>query len=122
MTDYDVLIVGSGAAGGMAAYTLTQRGAKCLMLEAGPSDTVRTFERRATYVFEELAHDLRFEMLARRPEMYPPGYSIHEIGTCRMGDDPRKSVLNRWNQRTTCRICSSSTARASSRAAIRIRR
>ena len=35
--EYDVLIVGSGASGGMAAYTLTKRGLKCLLLEAGPS-------------------------------------------------------------------------------------
>ena len=35
-TDYDVLIIGSGASGGMAAYTLTQLGARCLMLDAGP--------------------------------------------------------------------------------------
>ena len=34
--EYDVIIVGSGASGGMAAYTLTQKGAKCLVLEAGP--------------------------------------------------------------------------------------
>ena len=34
--EYDVLIVGSGASGGMAAYTLTQLGVKCLLLEAGP--------------------------------------------------------------------------------------
>ena len=34
--DYDVLIIGSGASGGMAAYTLTQKGVKCLLLEAGP--------------------------------------------------------------------------------------
>lgn len=31
----DVIIVGSGAAGGMAAYTLTKAGLRCLMLEAG---------------------------------------------------------------------------------------
>jgi choline dehydrogenase-like flavoprotein len=31
----DVIIVGSGAAGGMAAYTLTKAGLRCLLLEAG---------------------------------------------------------------------------------------
>jgi len=34
-TDYDVIVVGSGAAGGQTAYTLTMEGAKVLMLEAG---------------------------------------------------------------------------------------
>ncbi|MBT4523107.1 MAG: GMC family oxidoreductase [Halieaceae bacterium] len=33
--DYDVLVVGSGAGGAMAAYTLTKTGKKVLMLEAG---------------------------------------------------------------------------------------
>ena len=32
---YDVLIIGSGASGGMAAYTLTKKGINCLMLDAG---------------------------------------------------------------------------------------
>jgi len=32
---YDAIVVGSGAAGGMAAHVLTSRGLKVLMLEAG---------------------------------------------------------------------------------------
>ena len=28
----------------------------------------------------------------------PPGDATHEVGTARMGDDPRQSVLNRFNQ------------------------
>ena len=27
-----------------------------------------------------------------------PGMAIHEMGTARMGNDPKTSVLNRWNQ------------------------
>ncbi len=43
--DYDVLIIGSGASGGMAAHTLTKLGVKCLMLDAGPQ---LDFERQST--------------------------------------------------------------------------
>jgi choline dehydrogenase-like flavoprotein len=28
----------------------------------------------------------------------PPGLAIHEMGTCRMGRDPKTSMLNGWNQ------------------------
>ena len=28
----------------------------------------------------------------------PPGSAIHEMGTARMGNDPKESVLNKWNQ------------------------
>ena len=34
-SDYDVIVVGSGAAGGQTAYTLAMEGARVLMLEAG---------------------------------------------------------------------------------------
>jgi choline dehydrogenase-like flavoprotein len=32
-----------------------------------------------------------------------PGRIIHEVGTARMGDDPKKSVLNRWCQAHDCK-------------------
>jgi choline dehydrogenase-like flavoprotein len=45
---YDVIVVGSGAAGGQSAYTLTMDGAKVLMLEAGrnyvPADETPMFQ------------------------------------------------------------------------------
>jgi choline dehydrogenase-like flavoprotein len=28
----------------------------------------------------------------------PPGFGIHEVGTARMGNDPKTSILNKWNQ------------------------
>src|SRR6202021_1728344 len=47
---FDVLIVGSGHAGGMAAKILTEAGASCLMLNAGPvADANRYGERKHAY-------------------------------------------------------------------------
>jgi choline dehydrogenase-like flavoprotein len=46
----------------------------------------------------EVCHTARWEVLHKNDKMFPPGYSIHELGTCRMGDNPKTSVLNKWNQ------------------------
>lgn len=52
----------------------------------------------AMNTLDEICRSTGFEVLAKHPHMVPPGESIHEIGTCRMGNDPKTSVLNKWNQ------------------------
>ena len=32
-----------------------------------------------------------------------PGLDIHEMGGCRMGKDPKTSMLNKWNQLHLCK-------------------
>src|SRR5262245_50010118 len=32
-----------------------------------------------------------------------PGLDIHEMGGCRMGKDPKTSLLNKWNQFHNCK-------------------
>ncbi len=49
-------------------------------------------------VAEEVCRGAGFEIVAKHHEMVPPGESIHELGTCRMGESPKTSVLNRFNQ------------------------
>jgi len=56
-------------------------------------------------VGEELWPRRRIRSDAKHFEMVPPGESIHELGTCRMGDDPKTSVLNKFNQAHDVRIC-----------------
>ncbi len=45
---------------------------------------------------EEMLHAAGAENVQIRREPLPPGWSIHEIGTARMGDDPRTSVTDRF--------------------------
>lgn len=46
----------------------------------------------------ELCKSAGFEVIEQHSQMVPPGESIHELGSCRMGADAKKSVLNGWNQ------------------------
>src|SRR5881227_2705939 len=51
---WDVIVVGSGAAGGMAAFQLTMAGVKVLLLEAGRMIDVRTEYRTMEWPYASM--------------------------------------------------------------------
>jgi choline dehydrogenase-like flavoprotein len=69
-----------------------------LNIQARYTDNEFNMARNAMNTLDEVCHAAGFEVLAKHSQMVPPGESIHELGTCRMGDDPKTSVLNKWNQ------------------------
>jgi choline dehydrogenase-like flavoprotein len=62
------------------------------------TDNEFNMARDAVDTGSELVEAAGFEILAKNYQPNPPGYSIHELGTCRMGDNPKTSVLNKWCQ------------------------
>jgi hypothetical protein len=61
-------------------------------------DNERELTKDAIECAHEMFHAAGIELLTENLQMFPPGHSIHEVGTARMGDDPKTSVLNKWNQ------------------------
>lgn len=62
------------------------------------TDNEFNMAKDAVTTISEVCRDAGYEVLNGNDKMFPPGYSIHEVGTCRMGDNPKNSVLNKWNQ------------------------
>lgn len=73
-------------------------GIPALHIQASYTDNEFNMARDAMDTLAEACHSAGFEVLGKHSKMVPPGESIHELGTCRMGDNPRTSVLNKWNQ------------------------
>jgi choline dehydrogenase-like flavoprotein len=73
-------------------------GIPVLHIEARDSENEVNLRRDAANTAEELFHDAGWEVICKTDQVNPPGYSIHEVGTCRMGDNPKTSVLNKWSQ------------------------
>src|SRR4051794_2540194 len=69
-----------------------------LNIRAKYTDNEFNMARDAMNTLAGVCHDAGFQVLAHHDKMVPPGESIHELGTCRMGDNPKTSVLNKWNQ------------------------
>src|SRR5436853_1726557 len=65
-TVYDAVVVGSGAAGGMAAHVLTSHGMKVLLLEAGKKLNINKELRSMQWPYDH----------PRRGDMPPDSYAL----------------------------------------------
>ncbi len=73
-------------------------GIPALHIDTKYTDNEFNMAKDAVDTASAMAQEAGFEILTKNYQPNPPGYSIHELGTCRMGDDPKTSVLNKWNQ------------------------
>jgi hypothetical protein len=73
-------------------------GIPVLHVSTAYTDNEHRMHQDAQDSMAELFQAAGFQLLTKNPNHREPGQSVHELGTCRMGDDPKTSVLNKWNQ------------------------
>ena len=101
-TVYDAIIVGSGAAGGMAAHVLTLHGMNVLLLEAGAKLNIEQELRSMEWPYEHPRrgqmppryHSLTFNEYTIRHPPYGPGFEAYEKLYSYMGNDGKDYVKN----------------------------
>jgi choline dehydrogenase-like flavoprotein len=98
----DVVIVGSGAGGAVAAATLAEAGLDVIVLEAGESFDRESYPREPLDAIASLYRDGGLTIAEGRPPIPVPvartvgGTTVVNSGTCFRAPDP---VLEEWNRR-----------------------
>ncbi len=67
-------------------------------IECTHSDNEREMAKDQIETLREMVHEAGWDIQWENPNLSPPGLCIHEVGTARMGNDPKTSVLNKFNQ------------------------
>jgi len=74
-------------------------GVPLMKIDVAFGDNERKMRKHMYDTCQEILETLKAEIVPiDREANDPPGSSIHEHGTCRMGKDPKTSVLNSFNQ------------------------
>jgi choline dehydrogenase-like flavoprotein len=80
-----------------------KHGLPLLVVNAVVRDNERKMERDMRNDAAEMLEAAGYKNVTVRSDSYNVGNSIHESGTARMGADPKKSVLNKYNQVHACK-------------------
>jgi len=99
---YDAIVVGSGAAGGMAAHVLTSHGMKVLLLEAGKKLDIEQELRSMEWPFDHPrrggmppgTHSLTLNEYTIRQPPYGPGFEKYKNLYSYVGDEGKDYVKN----------------------------
>ena len=84
--------------------TVDKFGIPVLKFDYKWTDYERLQAKHMMDTFEEIAHNMGGKILGEKPGkdkdygLLAPGQIIHEVGTTRMGDNPKTSVTNKWQQ------------------------
>jgi choline dehydrogenase-like flavoprotein len=73
-------------------------GIPLLHIDVTHGENERRIAERANRDAAQMLAAAGFENIRSNGPVRPPGHSVHEMGTARMGHDPATSVLNRHNQ------------------------
>ena len=80
-----------------------KHGLPLLVVNAVVRDNERKMEEDMRNDAAEMLEAAGYKNVTVRSDYYNVGNSIHEMGTARMGADPKKSVLNKFNQVHACK-------------------
>jgi len=80
-----------------------KHGLPLLIVNAVVRENERKMEKDMRNDAAEMLEAAGFKNVTLRSDSYNVGNSIHESGTARMGKDPKKSVLNKFNQVHACK-------------------
>ena len=73
-------------------------GLSVLKIDCGPGENERLMRKDMADDMAEMLTAAGMKNVRTFDEPCFPGMGIHEMGTARMGKDPKSSVLNKWNQ------------------------
>ncbi len=82
----------------LSADTVDQFGMPTLVFDAGLKENEHKLREDGINCLEEMMAAAGFKNIRTHNNPTAVGAAIHEMGTARMGRDPKTSVLNTWNQ------------------------